>query len=575
MRNHLVAVLSVLLMAQSLPAQGADTWSSCNTGLVDTSASVVTVDSSVSGMCIITFKSGQTFTIPAGVASIQEALVVGGGGGGGFNNNGGGGGGGEVKYRKTALSLSGITQLKITIGDGGLDGWISATSSSWTYGENGSPSSINDQNDNLIVRAGGGGGGCGSSNYRDKSTFSGSAGGACSGGGSQPAGNALVDPTSGWERFAKAGGPGGAGGGGGAGVAATGVNGGAGIALTGGTFSGTYGGGGGGWTGGATGGAGGGGTPITGSYTTANADRASGTDGTANTGGGGGAAKWGGSGVIKLMYSIPLAGLVPTFGTPIATADGFRVQITNYSASYSWAGSVTSSGVVSISDTGTVTVTSVATATSSTLTITTTRSGYSAASASVAQTSSKAAQAPITITSTSVTYGNNLTLTSTGGSTGGAFTYTKVSGDCSISGSILTPTASGSCIIQSSLAETSFYLAETSTATTITISRASLFASISLDAGTLVFRQFKTITATATVAGKVTFRANGKKVAGCIKKRVSAANSYIATCAYRPSTRGYITITTSLNPSDSSYIGLTNSTERLFVFNRSGTRYST
>lgn len=557
-------------MAQSLPAQGADTWSSCNSGLANTNASVVTVDSSVTGKCIITFKSGQTFTIPIGVASIQEALVVGGGGGGGFNNNGGGGGGGEVKYRKTALSLSGITQLKITIGDGGLDGWITTTN--WTYGENGSPSSINDQNDNLIIRAGGGGGGCGGSNYRDKSTFSGSAGGACSGGGSQPAGDALVDPTSGWERFAKAGGPGGAGGGGGAGVAATGSNGGAGIALTGGTFTGTYGGGGGGWTGGATGGAGGGGSPITGSYTSAGADRATGNDGTPNTGGGGGGAKWGGSGVVKIMYSIPSAGLVPTFGTPVPTADGFRVQITNYSASYSWSGTATSSGVVTISDTGTVTVTSVATATSSTLTITTTRSGYLDASGSVTQTSSKAAQAPITITSTSATYGSNLTLTSTGGSTGGTFSYSKVSGDCTISGSILTPTASGSCIIQSTLAATSYYLAETSTSTTITISRASISASISLDVGTLIFRQIKTITATTTVAGKVTFRVNGKKVAGCINKSVSAANSFITTCAYRPSTRGYVTITTSLNPSDSSYIGLTNSTERLFVFNRSGTR---
>ena len=563
-------MVSILLMGQSLPAYATPTWSSCNTGLANTSASVVTVDSSVSGKCIITFLSGQTFTVPAGVTSIAEALVVGGGGGGGFNSLGGGGGGGEVKYRKTALSLSGITELRITIGTGGTDGWI--TSSNWTFGENGSPSSITDQNSNLIIRAGGGGGGCGANNYRDKSTFSGSAGGACHGGSSQPAGDALVDPTAGWERSAKAGGPGGSGGGGGAGVAATGVNGGAGVALTGGTFTGTYAGGGGGWSGSATGGAGGGGTPITGSYTEPGDDRRSGSNGTANTGGGGGAARDGGSGVVKLMYSIPLAGLVPTFGTAIATADGFRVQITNYSASYSWSGSATASGVVSISETGTVRVTSVATATSSTLTITTTRSGYQAASATVTQTSSKAAQAPITITSTSVIYGNNLTLTSTGGSTGGAFTYTKVSGDCSIAGSTLTPTASGSCIIQSSLAATSFYLAETSTATTITISSPNVSASISVAAGSLVFRQIKTITATSTVAGRVTFRVNGKKVAGCINKIVSNVNSFTATCSYRPTTRGYITITTSLTPSDASYIGSTNSTERLFVLNRSGTR---
>jgi hypothetical protein len=74
------------------------------------------------------------------------------------------------------------------------------------------------------------------------------------------------------------------------------------------------------------------------------------------------------------------------------------------------------------------------------------------------------------------------------------------------------------------------------------------------------------------VAGRVTFRVNGKKVAGCINKIVSNVNSFTATCSYRPSTRGYITITTSLNPSDASYVGSTNSTERLFVLNRSGIR---
>ena len=244
MKKSLIALLSFFLICQSFPAIASVKWLACTSGLANTNSSAVTVDVSVSGKCIITFKTGQTFTIPVGVTSIDEALVVGGGGGGGFNSLGGGGGGGEVKYRTTSLSLSGITQLKVTVGAGGFDGWI--TTSNWTLGENGSPSSLANQSDALIIRAGGGGGGCGANNYQPSSSFSGSAGGACHQGASRAAGDALIDPTAGWQRFANAGGLGGSGGGGGAGAASTGVNGGNGISLSGGTFTGIYGGGGGG-----------------------------------------------------------------------------------------------------------------------------------------------------------------------------------------------------------------------------------------------------------------------------------------------------------------------------------------
>ena len=85
--------------------------------------------------------------------------------------------------------------------------------------------------------------------------------------------------------------------------------------------------------------------------------------------------------------SITGSALTPTFGTPTATADGFTVQISNYSASYTWAGTATASGTVSISGTGLVTVTGVAPGTSSTATITTTRTGYTGGSATVTGTS--------------------------------------------------------------------------------------------------------------------------------------------------------------------------------------------
>ena len=85
------------------------------------------------------------------------------------------------------------------------------------------------------------------------------------------------------------------------------------------------------------------------------------------------------------------AALNPTFGTPTPTADGFTVQISNYSANYSWAGTATASGSVAISDTGFVTVTGVAPGTSSTATITTTRTSYAGGSNTVSATSTTGA----------------------------------------------------------------------------------------------------------------------------------------------------------------------------------------
>ena len=88
----------------------------------------------------------------------------------------------------------------------------------------------------------------------------------------------------------------------------------------------------------------------------------------------------------KSTYQLT-AGLTPTFGTPTATSDGFTVQISNYDAAYSWAGTATASGSVAISGSGLVTVTGVAAGTSSTATITTVRTGYEDASATVTATS--------------------------------------------------------------------------------------------------------------------------------------------------------------------------------------------
>ena len=197
---------------------------------------------------------------------------------------------------------------------------------------------------------------------------------------------------------------------------------------------------------------------------------------------------------------------------------------------------------------------------------------YNSASTTNTVTVNKASQSAITITTTTATYGTNLTLTSTGGSTGGAYSYTKVSGNCTLAGAVLTPTATGNCVVQSSLAANANYLAETSTATTITISSGTVSASLTLAPGNLIFRQAKAITAVATVAGKVTFRVAGKILPGCKNKTVSAGNSFTTTCSYRPSVRSYVIVSATLDPTDISYVGTVTYSAQYLVTRRVGAR---
>jgi hypothetical protein len=103
----------------------------------------------------------------------------------------------------------------------------------------------------------------------------------------------------------------------------------------------------------------------------------------------------------------------------------------------------------------------------------------------------------------------------------------------------------------------------------VTVIRSIQSASLSLDPGELVFRQAKELRATSSVAGRVTFMANGKVIPGCNSKAVAA--SATVTCPYRPSTRGSVTITVTLEPTNSSYIGATTSSNNV-VTNRSGSR---
>jgi hypothetical protein len=69
------------------------------------------------------------------------------------------------------------------------------------------------------------------------------------------------------------------------------------------------------------------------------------------------------------------AALTPTFATPSSTADGFKVQVSNYDVAYSWAVSTTE-GAATISGSGLVSVTGLTPAQSATVTVSSTQTGY-------------------------------------------------------------------------------------------------------------------------------------------------------------------------------------------------------
>ena len=94
------------------------------------------------------------------------------------------------------------------------------------------------------------------------------------------------------------------------------------------------------------------------------------------------------------------AALVPTFGTPTETADGFTVTITNFDSAYTWATPTVGSGSVAVtSTTGSnrvLTVTGLSPGTTATITQGTSRTGYTSGTATVSGTSTAAPSPTLT-----------------------------------------------------------------------------------------------------------------------------------------------------------------------------------
>ena len=80
----------------------------------------------------------------------------------------------------------------------------------------------------------------------------------------------------------------------------------------------------------------------------------------------------------------------------------------------------------------------------------------------------------LVVNSTSVTYGSTLSLTTTGGDGQGGNSFVVDSGPCTVSGSTLTPTAAGTCMLTATKEAAGNYLAASSVSTPITINQKGL-----------------------------------------------------------------------------------------------------
>jgi hypothetical protein len=81
------------------------------------------------------------------------------------------------------------------------------------------------------------------------------------------------------------------------------------------------------------------------------------------------------------------------------------------------------------------------------------------------------------------------------------------------------------------------------------------------------------ISATVTVASKITFLLNGKRISGCISKLTTGSgSSFTVTCTWRPTQIGYLTIISQSAPINAGISGATSSILRVFVPKRTSLR---
>jgi hypothetical protein len=92
-------------------------------------------------------------------------------------------------------------------------------------------------------------------------------------------------------------------------------------------------------------------------------------------------------------------------------------------------------------------------------------------------------------------------------------------------------------------------------------------------ATTATYRTVVVITANITVASKVTFRVNGKILPGCKNRSTTGSSpNIIATCSWKPSNRGVVSLTAAATPTGAGISSSTSTPLSIMVDRRTGSR---
>jgi hypothetical protein len=170
----------------------------------------------------------------------------------------------------------------------------------------------------------------------------------------------------------------------------------------------------------------------------------------------------------------------------VATADQSGLTVTSVSGTYGSTVSLavsggTTSGSVSYASTGagcSITSGVLSKLSAGDCSVTATMAGndnYNAVSSlATTVTFAKASQSGLSVTTTSGTYGIDLTLNVSGGTTAGLVTYVVTGAGCSQTDGVLTKNAAGDCSVTATMAGNGNYNAVSSSATTVTFARVAL-----------------------------------------------------------------------------------------------------
>ncbi|MDH6422982.1 beta strand repeat-containing protein [Aurantimicrobium minutum] len=139
---------------------------------------------------------------------------------------------------------------------------------------------------------------------------------------------------------------------------------------------------------------------------------------------------------------------------------------------------------------------------------------YSAVSATYTVSVAAADQAAVSVTNTNtVVYGSTLTLSASGGSGTGFYSFAKVSGPCSVSGTTLSTTAAGNCVIHARKLGDSGYNASSWTSDfTVAITPKPLSLAVTVDPSSRQYNTSRSVALAATSAANLTGILNGDSV---------------------------------------------------------------